>query len=219
MLSIPDYGVGNFLEQVMEQKKSGVFSGVTTSWHNEQTGFNTHLKIQYKQSCIPLAVWEAAGIQDGHGHSARGSGMPSKSCLCLLCPSASFGRAQSTGEPQTLWREEPVQHHSNISVTVSYRHSVTAFAAGNWLCSFPQHLANKCLYAVEAERTQSCYYYEILWTEVSWDLSHVSLQRESLVHVRRVPACLAGGDIVSKGQHTVFRNIHRSYQKQEWSLF
>lgn len=34
---------------------------------NELTGFNTRLKSQDKQSCIPLAVSEAAGIQDEHG--------------------------------------------------------------------------------------------------------------------------------------------------------
>lgn len=121
MLSLPDYGVGNFLEANDGTKKIilGVFSGVTTSGPSEYTGFNTHLKIQCKQSCIPRAISEAAGIWGDHGQSARGSGMSNKSCLCSLCPSASSGRVHSAGEPQTLRREGPEQHYSNTSVTVS----------------------------------------------------------------------------------------------------
>lgn len=42
--SLPDYGVGNFLEASGGTKKSGVFSGVTTTEPNEHTGFNTHFK-------------------------------------------------------------------------------------------------------------------------------------------------------------------------------
>lgn len=121
VLSLPDYRVGNLLEANNGTKKIilEVFPGVTTSGPTEHTGFSRHLRIQCKQNCIPLAISEATGIQDEHGHSARGSGMSKKRCLCSLCPSASFGRAHRAGEPQTLRREGPEQHHSNISVRVS----------------------------------------------------------------------------------------------------
>lgn len=90
----------------MEQKKSGVFSGVTMSGPNEPTGFNAHLKIQYKQSCIPLAVSEAAGIQDEHGHSARGSGTSNKSCLCLLVPLPPLEGHTAQGNPKPFGEKD-----------------------------------------------------------------------------------------------------------------
>lgn len=121
MLSLPDYRVGNFLEENDGTKKIilGVFSGVTTSGPSEYTGFNTHYKFSVSKVVFPVQSQRLqvfVVIMDSLPEDLE---CPTKAVCAHFVPLPPLEGYTVQGNPQTLRREEPEQHYSNTSVTVS----------------------------------------------------------------------------------------------------